>query len=283
MMILTIGGWLIFITFLLSLFKSKYNKFLRVFGWFMTSIMLFVYANYTWFEEQSIAQAILSIISGIVAFYVLYLIIINKTSVRQTTIFITISSGLLLLFYTISIVQVTLIQHVAGGTSLFVDLMGYNITLEPSDNGMYIVFLENNLRTEIVMACTGIGSIALFAGFISSIDTISIQMKLILMSISSSVIYLLNIIRNVFIAGAYGGQWFHIYPEYIGLIFGRSDEWVSFYIADRIISQVGAILVMIFFTLLIIRLLEDETRLIKEWEKIISSGQRELKNLNQKI
>lgn len=268
---LTWGGWLIFILLLLSLLNIKYNKIFRILGWFMTTKMLFVFSYYSWVEQQSLVQSGLSLMSGVLTLFILYFIIKDKISVKHLSIFITISSGLLLLFYTISVAQTTLIKHVAGGTSLFIELIGYDVILEPSENGMYIVFLENNLRTEIIMACTGIGSIALFTGFISSLDTLSLQMKIILISISSGLIYILNIIRNVFIAGAYGGQWFHIYPEYVGMIFGRSDDWVSFYIADRIISQIGAVIVMILFTIGIINILNEETKLINECVDIIDN------------
>jgi|AntRauMinimDraft_3_1070383.scaffolds.fasta_scaffold01300_2 archaeosortase A (PGF-CTERM-specific) len=277
--ILTIGGWLMFITLFLSLLDIPYKKHFRMKGWIITTALLFIFSYYAWFNEQSIVQSSIAIISGLYSIFIIYLMYKNNIGLRQTTIFITLSSGILLLLYTISTIQLSLISSVATETQFFLDMLGYDTAIERSNDGMYIRFLGTNLKTEIVMACTGIGSIALFAGFISSIDTLSIQMKLALISISSGAIYILNIIRNVFIAGAYGGQWFHIQPEIIESVFGRGDEWVSFYIADRIISQIGAVLVMIIFAIGIINIIDDKTKLIQEWMIIIEHTEKSINNI----
>lgn len=263
------GGWIIFIFLTLSLLNTEFKTYFKVIGWFTTTVMLFLFSYHALFNQQSIIQSIIAIVSGFYTLFILKLIIIDNINIRQTTIFICISSGILLLGYTISTIQIALIYNVASETQYFLDLLGYNTELKVSDNGVYIYFIENSLQTEIIMACTGIGSIALFAGFISSIDTFTIKTKLIYIFISTSVIYLLNIVRNVFIAGAYGGQWFHIQPELIGILFGRTDEWVSFYIADRIIAQLGAVIVMVIFSFIIINMIHDKTKLIQELKLII--------------
>lgn len=277
--ILTIGGWLMFITLFLSLLDVPYKKHFRMKGWIITTILLFIFSYYAWFNEQSIVQSSISLIAGSYSIYVVYLIYKNKIGLRQTTIFLTLSSGILLLLYSISSIQISLITNVAKDTQFFLDMLGYVTAIDQSGNGVYIQFLDTNLRTEIVMACTGIGSIALFAGFISSIDTLSIKMKIVFISISSGTIYLLNIIRNVFIAGAYGGQWFHIQPDLIESIFGRGDEWVSFYIADRIIAQIGAVLIMIVFVIGIINVIDDNTKIIKEWVLLMEYTEKSIHNI----
>jgi len=259
---------MIFISFLISILHIQYSKLFEIIGLSVTFISSIVFSYYSFFQQQSIIQGFLAIITGISILIILYLIIYNNLKIKQTKIFITISSGILLLAYTVSTFQSVLIYNVASETQFLLDLIGYNTVLESGSEGIYIVF-DNGLRTEIVMACTGIGSIALFTGFISAIDTIDIKTKFLYIALSSIAIYLLNLIRNLFIAGAYGGQWFHFQPEIIEYIFGQGDEWVSFYIADRIIAQFGSVFIMIIFALGIINLINNNTRLINEWVTII--------------
>ncbi len=266
--ILTIFGWMIFISFLISLINSKYKILFENIGLFITFIASLLFSYYAFFYQQSIIQGFIAVITSGIIVLLSYMLITNTLQIRQTKIFITISSGILLLAYTITIIQSVLIYNVANETQFLLNIIGYNTVLESGSEGIYIVF-DNELRTEIVMACTGIGSIALFTGFISAIDTIDVKTKLLYITLSSVAIYLLNLIRNLFIAGAYGGQWFHIQPELIEYIFGQGDDWVSFYIADRIIAQFTSVIIMIIFALLIINLIDNNTKLIEEWISII--------------
>lgn len=267
--ILTFFGWLIFIFLSLSFLNNKYNKLLELNGWIFTAIFSFIFSYYSFIKQQSIIQGSLSVITGLFVILIIYLILFKNLRIKQTKIFITVSSGILLFAYTISFVQSALIYNVAAETQYLLQIIGYDIILENGRDGIYIVFLETELRTEIVLACTSVGSIALFTGFISAINSINYTTKLLYIILSSVTIYILNLIRNVFIAGAYGGQWFHIQPEIIGYIFGRNDEWVSFYIADRIISQIGAVIVMIIFAIGVIKIIDEETKLIDEWVYVI--------------
>jgi len=271
--ILLAGGWLILIFMGLSLFKSPIDINLRAIGWFFTAVMGFVFSYHVWVEQQSFIQSFLAIIVGFLSIYISYLILNNSIDLRQTTIFITVSTFILLIVYSSPTIQNILIYNVASETQYILQLMGYETTLEQGSDGVYIVFKETaeNLQTEIILACTGIGSMALFIGFITAIDSIKIKAKAILTIIAISTIYVLNLLRNVFIAGAYGDQWFHIYPNLIETTFGRSDEWVSFYIADKIIAQFLSVLFMVAFAIIILHIIGENNKLFKEINKIINN------------
>lgn len=112
-----------------------------------------------------------------------------------------------------------------------------------------IVFLETDpqLITYIDIACTGIGSMALVWGIISVFDS-SKARRVIYMLGSSLIIYILNLIRNVFIASAFAEQWF-THPVLQTLAFAsgaKEDKLVSFVVAETFISQLlSAILLFI--------------------------------------
>lgn len=228
--------------------------------------MGFLFVPYFWFYDQSIIQSIIAFCGSLYGVYITYLIGTEETKLTYITIFISISTFILLAVYTISSIQWYLLDMVASETQMLLELIGYSTELERGENGIYVVFTETpqELRTQIIVACTGIGSIALFVGLAVSIDTLSMHKRILLAIIMSSIIYSLNAIRNLFIAGAYGGQWFHIAPEYVGMIFGRSDEWVSYYIADRIIAQFASVIVLIIFAYFIISIVDENTKIVKE-------------------
>ncbi|MCL7412495.1 MAG: archaeosortase A, partial [ANME-2 cluster archaeon] len=62
-------------------------------------------------------------------------------------------------------------------------------------------------RVEIILACTAIESIALFFGLILGTRA-DVKRVLLALLVSIPVIYILNVIRNTFVIGAYGYEWF---------------------------------------------------------------------------
>lgn len=103
-----------------------------------------------------------------------------------------------------------------------------------------IVFTRTDptLITYIDIACTGIGSIVLVWGIISVFQT-TVSRRVVYMLLSAIIIYILNMIRNVFIAIAFVEQWFsHPLLQKLALVSGASDDkLVSFVVAETFISQ----------------------------------------------
>jgi archaeosortase A (PGF-CTERM-specific) len=104
---------------------------------------------------------------------------------------------------------------------------------------------DGQLITYIEPACTGIGSMAVIGSLIATAN-ISQKTKLFLLPASIILIHILNIIRNVFIAAAFGLQWFQFKPEILANFLGYSQaSLVSFFIADKIIAQLLSAVVLI--------------------------------------
>lgn len=270
---ITVLAWLSLILLGSSLIDSEYWHDLRSFGWIAMSTAVVLLGPHFWIHQQSVIQSVLSVAGGFGGLYLSYLIANGEMKLRQTTVLCTLSSFLLLLVYTIQPVQWALIELVADNTMSILHLLGYTVALENSTGGIKIIFVDQTpqLFTKLVVACTGIGSIALFVGLAGAIDKISMQMRVLIALMATTIIYLLNIVRNVFIAAAYGQQWFHIAPEYVGMIFGRSDEWVSFYIADKVLAQTGAVIVLVLLAIMILKYLPKDTKLEREWISIIDA------------
>jgi archaeosortase A (PGF-CTERM-specific) len=111
----------------------------------------------------------------------------------------------------------------------------------------------NGRSVEIILACTAIESIALFAGVIVSVQAPAIR-KLTALVASTFTIYVLNIVRNGFVLLAYGGSWF-------------GDD--SFYVAHNVIAKVGSTLALLAVAYLVFLLLPELLSHIDELASVI--------------
>lgn len=114
--------------------------------------------------------------------------------------------------------------------------------------GMYSskIIMLNNHYVEIILACTGIESMALFTGATLGIRTV-LKKKLSAFLISVPVIYILNLFRNVFVTASYAYSWF-----------GEN----SFYIAHHVLSKFLSTFALILISLAVFRILPELSELI---------------------
>ena len=161
------------------------------------------------------------------------------------------------------------IEAVAGQTHWVITALGYDAALavEPSQGyESALVFTTNGEQfvTHIVLACTGLGSISIFAGLIAAIDA-PLGRKLKAMGLAVGVIYVLNIVRNVFIAVAFGKQWFQVLVEPVMAVTGYTQPGlVSFFIADRVLSQSLSVVALVAVTWLVVRTVPELLALVEE-------------------
>lgn len=101
---------------------------------------------------------------------------------------------------------------------------------------------------EIILACTAIESIALFAGVIVSVRA-PLRRRLAALLASTLTIYVLNIVRNSFVLMAYGWDWF------------GSD---SFHVAHNIIAKAGSTVALLGVAYLVFALLPELLAVIDE-------------------
>ncbi len=126
-----------------------------------------------------------------------------------------------------------LIEIVAQQTVVLASFFGYNFAVTGD------VILYNSKSVQIILACTGIESIALFAGIaLGASATVENRVKAFLVSVPT--IYILNLFRNVFIIAAYGDEWF-----------GEN----SFYLAHHVISKFLATIALILIAMQVFKYL----------------------------
>lgn len=122
----------------------------------------------------------------------------------------------------------------------------------------------NNYHVEIILACTAIESIALFIGMIASVKAPTKRLASAFL-VSVPVIYILNIIRDVFVIIAYGEQWFG--PN-------------SFEIAHHIIAKAGSGIALFVIAYVVLRILPELLDLIDGLWRLITTH---VHNVVQKV
>lgn len=161
-----------------------------------------------------------------------------------------------------------LIEHTAAQTNRILSVLGVNARLIEAE-GVRNIFAVTNpttgeeYRTHIILACTGIGSMAMFGGLISVIDA-PLRRKAMAFAVSVPVIYVLNLARNVFISTAFGYQWFPYGESFIVEMTGKYEGYASFFWADKVISQGLSVVVLVAILLAVIRFLPEVTELLDE-------------------
>ena len=99
----------------------------------------------------------------------------------------------------------------------------------------------NGKSVEIILACTAIESIALFAGVILSVQA-PLGRRALALAVSTLTIYILNIARNGFVLMAYGYNWF------------GAD---SFNIAHNVVAKAGSVAALLAISYVVFLLLPE--------------------------
>ncbi len=129
-----------------------------------------------------------------------------------------------------------LIGAVVAQTSWVLGLAGY-----PASHVTWNILTRNGFQTEIILACTGIQSIAIMLGVAGAVKTTLWQKALAFLLVFPT-IYILNIFRNAFVISAYSGQWFPYLPEIAG---NGEFGYESFFWAHNVMCELGALLLLV--------------------------------------
>ncbi|AKG90802.1 archaeosortase A, PGF-CTERM-specific [Geoglobus ahangari] len=150
-------------------------------------------------------------------------------------------SSLIYFSFALTELKTLLITHTADMTVILGKTLGFNFTRYD-----WNIIEYGGRYVEIILACTGIESMALFAGIAVSTKA-DLKRRVYAFLVSVPVIYVLNLLRNVFITAAFGEQWFG--PD-------------SFYIAHHVISKILATLALIAISVAVFRFLPEFADLI---------------------
>lgn len=169
-----------------------------------------------------------------------------------------------------------LIESVAIQSHFGMELVGYSPGLEEGANGYRSRFAFEGYSTYIVLACTGIGSMAIFTGLIAA-TAAPVRRKLVAIGLSVGIIWILNIIRNVFVGLAAPLGWFD-YPvlESLTVLLAGEGMRTSFFVAHHLIAQTGAVIALVAIAMLVIRLVPEVLAVLEEALFVITGSEFDL-------
>lgn len=218
---------------------------------------------------RSPIETVLTALAVPACLYAGYLLWSGRESLLTLTWAVAIMGLVYLPFETFEPLRRIAIETVAMQVYLVIRWLGYDVVLEAGPEAGYqsaLVFTNggHELVTYIVLACTGIGSITIFAGLIAALDA-PWGRKARAIGLAAGIIYVLNIARNVFIAVAYGQQWFQVWTGPILSVTGYGDPaLVSFFIADRVLSQSLSVVALVLITWIAVRTVPELLVLLEE-------------------
>ncbi len=234
------GAWVAFAAFWLSMFP------------------------YYYFEFQSPLESVLSLIAVPLCVYTGYL----HYRGRESLLLLSRAVGIMGLIYLPAMLYPPLtrwlIETVAAQTHAGMGVLGYSPGLEEGLNGYESRFAFSGYSTYIVLACTGIGSIAIFGGLIAA-SSAPLGRKLAGIGIAAGVIWILNLFRNIFVALAAPLGWFD-YPilEAITASLVGPGMRTSFFVAHHLISQTLSVVALIGIAILVIKLVPEVLAILDE-------------------
>ena len=115
-------------------------------------------------------------------------------------------------------------------------VLGYPVTLLRWD-----LIGKDFYQIEIILACTGIQSIAIMLGVAAAVPT-TLRQKVLAFLIVVPTIWVLNLFRNVFVIIAYTAQWFPFLPQ---IASNGEYGYESFFWSHNIIAEGGALVALI--------------------------------------
>jgi len=252
--------------------------------WLLFGAFWLVLVPHFVFEQRSIVEGIGSMAAVPLSAHAGYLLWRGRDSLFLLSLAVGLMGLLYLPFSYLPVIEANparqwIIETVAAQTDALMGLIGVEPELvratsyvsNPGATQDYqylsTFYFEGDTRPityTIIIACTGLGSIAIFAGAILAVGA-PWRRKLRALAIAVPIIYVANLVRNVFIATAFGEQHMQWFVVPMMTAFGLSDpQLVSFYWADRIFAQFGSVIALVAITWLVVRELPELLTMVED-------------------
>jgi len=249
------------IGFLAFLVPGRFRKYAAIVGW--TSIVLFLFAELPYyFSINNFLYPLMAALS------VPFLLITVKCLLREERCVINLSRAAAVAFLIYAPFEYllglgpSLIAIVTGQVVYLLDAFGHTVTLVD-----WNIIARNGLRVEIILACTGIQSIAIMLGVAAAVPTTTRQKMLAFLLIVPT-IYILNLLRNAFVIMAYTGQWFPYYPE---IASNGEFGYESFFWAHNVIAETLALVFLIALAFGLFRIIPNLADFADELYRVYSA------------
>ncbi|MFC7155023.1 archaeosortase A [Halomarina halobia] len=244
-------------------------RYLTVGAWVAFGLFWLTLVHHFAVTQRSVIEGIGAVVAVPGCLYAGYLLLRGRDSLYVLSRAVAAMGLVVLPAESLFVVRAFLVESVTTQTAFLMNLLGQT---QPADftvqSGAIVgradlrstfVFWDGDHRITytILLACTGVGSMAIFAGAIAAVRA-PLSRKVRAFAVSLPVIYALNLVRNVFIALSFGQQRMHVFPDLVLTVFAAEDPYrVSYFVADRIIAQSASVLALVAVTYLVVRELPE--------------------------
>ena len=280
-------GWVVIAAFVATWAFESRDRIARAFGaaaWGTFGVFWLLLIPRFAFVMRSPIETVLSAVAVPACFYAGYLLWSGRDTLFTLGRAVAVMGLVYLPFETIPLFRRLAVETVASHAYMAITWLGYEVTLTAGpeygyQSGLEFVRDGHTYATHIVLACTGLGSMTIFAGLIAALDA-PLGRKLKALAAAVGIIYVLNIVRNVFIAVAFGEQWFQVFVAEISTLVGYEDPGlVSYFIADRVISQSLSLLALAAIAILVVRIVPELLSLLEEAVYVVARTEIDLERV----
>ena len=288
-------GWLVVGVFLVGValerYDREYARWVYVGSWVLIAAYWLSMVHYFAIEQKSIVEGV-GVVAGVpLSAYVGYLLARGRDSLFTLSRAVALMGLFYMPLVAIPVVRQTLIEVVTDQTGFVLNLVG--VTPQVVD-GLYVDGLQIAEKTHpyestfvyyvggeplthtILIACTGIGSMAIIAGLVAAVDAPR-RRKFQALAITLPIIYVLNIARNVFISVSMGEQLLQVFPGAISSLFALENTvMVSYIVADRIISQSLSVVVLVGLLWLIVQRVPEVLTVVDDVVYVLTGREYDL-------
>ncbi|ELY43667.1 archaeosortase A [Natronorubrum sulfidifaciens] len=239
-------------------------RYLATSAWIAFGSFWLSMVPYYYYEMQSPLQTVLALAALPLCAYTGYLLWDGRDSLFVLTKAIAFMGLIYLPVETIPVFRAWLIETTAAQTHFAMELLGHSPGLSEGANGYMSRFdfdpneTVTGRTTYIILACTGIGSMAIFGGLIASVKA-PLRRKATAFALAIGVIWFLNLIRNVFIGLASPWGWFQQewLVSFMTTYMGAEESRVSFLVAHNYIAQSLSVVALVGITYAIVKIVPE--------------------------
>lgn len=249
-----------------------------VFGVFWLSMVPYYY-----YDAQSPIQTILALAALPLCVYTGYLLYAGRESLFLLSKAVAFMGLIYLPAETIPFVRQWLIETTAVQVHSGMELLGHSPGLSEGTNGYVSRFdfdpeeTVTGRTTHIVLACTGLGSMAIFGGLIAAVRA-PLRRKVTAFAFAIGIIWFLNLLRNVFISLASPWGWFQYDPlvSFMTTYLGAEASRVSYLVAHNYVAQPLSIVALVAITYLVVRILPEVLEPLEEVLYVLTGTEYDL-------
>lgn len=248
-------------------------------AWGLFGLFWFSMFPYFYFDFQSPLESVLSLAAVPLCFLAGYHLFQGRLALLSLSKAVAIMGLIYLPAMMYEPLTRWLIETVTVQSHAGMEFVGYSPGIEEGRNGYQSRFAFEGYSTYIVLACTGIGSMAIFGGLVAA-SRASLRRKVLGIGLAVSIIWILNIGRNVFVGLAAPLGWFD-YPvfETVTVLLAGEGMRTSFFVAHHLISQTLAVVALVGIALIVIRVVPEVLEILDEALFVVTGSEFDLAEL----